>query len=105
MGAALGLPEGVLVYAQSDEMIPPAEVRVARAGKCLHVRRIDLLGNAAGIASAPNTMGHAKSFRELMKLASSARLGTDLVVQTPYGDSGRIPYSEVIGRGLGRKQD
>lgn len=46
---ALGLPEGVLIYAQSDEMIPPAEVRVSKAGKSLHVRRIDLLGNAAAI--------------------------------------------------------
>jgi hypothetical protein len=50
------------------------------------------LGNAAGIKSAPNTMGRAKSFRELMKLASGARLGKDLVVQLPYGDSGRTTF-------------
>ncbi|MGA7269386.1 MAG: biotin carboxylase, partial [Aestuariivirga sp.] len=50
------------------------------------------LGNEAGIASAPNTMGRARSFRELMKLAAAARLGSDLVVQTPYGDSGRTTF-------------
>ena len=50
------------------------------------------LGNEAGIASAPNTMGRAKSFNELMKLASAAKLGKDLVVQTPYGDSGRTTF-------------
>jgi hypothetical protein len=50
------------------------------------------LGNAAGIKSAPNTMGRARSYAQLMKLASAARLGSDLVVQTPYGDSGRTTF-------------
>jgi hypothetical protein len=50
------------------------------------------LGNEAGVKSAPNTLGKAKSYAELTVLASKARLGHDLVVQTPYGDSGRTTF-------------
>ncbi len=50
------------------------------------------LGNAAGIASAPNVMGRASSYKELRAIAKSAGLGKDLVVQTPYGDSGRTTF-------------
>ncbi|PHS19299.1 MAG: biotin carboxylase [Blastopirellula sp.] len=50
------------------------------------------LGNEAGVASAPNILGHADSFAELMALADEANLGKDLVVQTPYGDSGRTTF-------------
>jgi hypothetical protein len=68
--------------------LPPAKLRKHIDSKITTTR----LGNAAGIQSAPNTMGRAKSFRELMKLAGAARLGSDLVVQTPYGDSGRTTF-------------
>jgi hypothetical protein len=68
--------------------LPPAKLRKHIDSKLITTK----LGNAAGIQSAPNTMGRAKSFRELMKLASEARLGSDLVVQTPYGDSGRTTF-------------
>ena len=50
------------------------------------------LGNEAGVKSAPNTLGKAGSYAKLMALASKARLGDDLVVQTPYGDSGRTTF-------------
>ena len=50
------------------------------------------LGNKAGISSVPNLLGRASSYAELMKLAGKARLGKDLVVQTPYGDSGRTTF-------------
>ena len=68
--------------------LPPAKLRKHIDSKITTTK----LGNAAGIQSAPNCMGRAKSFRELMKLAAAARLGTDLVVQTPYGDSGRTTF-------------
>ena len=68
--------------------LPPAKLRKHIDSKITTTK----LGNAAGIASAPNTMGRAKSFRELMTLATAARLGSDLVVQTPYGDSGRTTF-------------
>jgi biotin carboxylase len=37
-------------------------------------------------------MGRASSWKELRKLARKADLGEDLVVQTPYGDSGRTTF-------------
>src|SRR5918992_4234994 len=50
------------------------------------------LGNEAGVASAPNTLGRATSYAELTALSESAGLGDDLVVQTPYGDSGKTTF-------------
>ena len=50
------------------------------------------LGNDAGVPSAPNVLGDANSYKELCALAKSANLGKDLVVQTPYGDSGRTTF-------------
>lgn len=49
---ALGLSEGVLIYAQSDEAVTPAAVQVSKAGKRLQIRRIDLRGNPATIRRA-----------------------------------------------------
>jgi biotin carboxylase len=40
----------------------------------------------------PNVLGHASSYKQLRKLAKGAKLGDDLVVQTPYGDSGRTTF-------------
>ncbi len=50
------------------------------------------LGNEAGVPSVPNTMGRATSYREVLDLAASAGLGDDLVIQTPYGDSGQTTF-------------
>ena len=50
------------------------------------------LGNEAGVPSVPNTMGIGTTYGELLQLASSATLGDDLVVQTPYGDSGQTTF-------------
>ncbi|MET0741569.1 MAG: biotin carboxylase [Candidatus Nanopelagicales bacterium] len=50
------------------------------------------LGNEAGAPSVPNVLGKAASWAELVDVATSAGLGTDLVVQTPYGDSGKTTF-------------
>ncbi len=50
------------------------------------------LGNEAGAPSVPNVLGRATTFAELLALADGAGLGTDLVVQTPYGDSGKTTF-------------
>lgn len=50
------------------------------------------LGNQAGVPSVPNVLGRASSHTELVSLAGGAGLGEDLVVQTPYGDSGQTTY-------------
>jgi hypothetical protein len=49
----------------------------------------DRLADDAGVPSVPNVLGRAATYSELCALAASAGLGSDLVVQTPYGDSGR----------------
>ena len=50
------------------------------------------LGEEAGAPSVPNVLARADSYAELAKLAADAGLGSDLVVQTPYGDSGKTTF-------------
>jgi len=50
------------------------------------------LGNEAGVPSVPNVLTKVGSWDDLVRVASEAGLGTDLVVQTPYGDSGKTTY-------------
>ena len=67
---------------------PPAGLRHRMDSKIETTR----LGNEAGVPSVPNTMGRARSYREVLDLAASAGLGDDLVIQTPYGDSGQTTF-------------
>jgi biotin carboxylase len=67
---------------------PSAELRHRMDSKIETTR----LGNEAGVPSVPNTMGRASSYREVLDLATSAGLGDDLVIQTPYGDSGQTTF-------------
>jgi biotin carboxylase len=67
---------------------PSAELRHRLDSKIVTTQ----LGNEAGVPSAPNTLGRASSYEELRALAGSANLGDDLVVQTPYGDSGKTTF-------------
>jgi biotin carboxylase len=50
------------------------------------------LGNEAGVPSVPNVLGRASSYAKLLALAAENGLGKDLVVQTPYGDSGKTTF-------------
>jgi biotin carboxylase len=67
---------------------PPAELRHRLDSKIVTTQ----LGNEAGVPSAPNVLGRAGTYDELAALARSAGLGDDLVVQTPYGDSGKTTF-------------
>jgi biotin carboxylase len=67
---------------------PSAELRHRLDSKIVTTQ----IGNEAGVPSAPNTLGRATSYEELTALAESAGLGDDLVVQTPYGDSGKTTF-------------
>lgn len=40
----------------------------------------------------PNVLGRAGSYPGLIALADSANLGRDIVVQLPYGDSGKTTF-------------
>ena len=68
--------------------LPPAKLRRHIDSKIVTTK----LGNDAGIASVPNVIGKATSWSSLKKLAAKEKLGTDLVVQLPYGDSGRTTF-------------
>jgi len=50
------------------------------------------LGDEAGVPSVPNTIGRANTYRDVRSLAGRAGLGNDLVIQTPYGDSGQTTF-------------
>jgi biotin carboxylase len=67
---------------------PPAELRHRLDSKIVTTQ----LGNAAGVPSVPNVLGRAASHADLIALAATAGLGTDLVVQAPYGDSGKTTF-------------
>jgi biotin carboxylase len=67
---------------------PPAELRHRLDSKIVTTQ----LGNEAGVPSAPNVLGRAATYDELIALADSAGVGDDLVVQTPYGDSGKTTF-------------
>jgi hypothetical protein len=71
-----------------DIALPPRALREHIDSKITTTQ----LAGEAGIACAPNVLARAKSYKQLMERARKAKLGTDLVVQTPYGDSGRTTF-------------
>jgi biotin carboxylase len=80
--------EAAAAEAGLEVAMPSAELRHRLDSKIVTTQ----LGNEAGVPSAPNTLGHATTYEELQALAASANLGEDLVVQTPYGDSGKTTF-------------
>jgi len=80
--------EALAAKAGLEVALPSAELRHRLDSKIVTTQ----LANDAGVPSAPNTLGHAKSYEELLALADEAGLGHDLVVQTPYGDSGKTTF-------------
>jgi biotin carboxylase len=92
-----GLATFVMFDGQTEELAarlglrvahPPAELRHRMDSKIITTQ----LGNAAGVPSVPNVLGRASDYAELLAVAGSAGLGTDLVVQMPYGDSGKTTF-------------
>jgi len=67
---------------------PPASLRRRLDSKIVTTQ----LGDEAGVPSVPNALGRAATHTELLALAERAGLGTDLVVQLPYGDSGQTTF-------------
>ena len=92
-----GLVTFVMFDEQTEALAAEVGLRVAHPPAALR-HRLDSkivtteLGNAAGVPSVPNVLGRAGSYAELMTLAGTAGLGEDLVVQTPYGDSGKTTF-------------
>ncbi len=69
-------------------ILPPDSLRRHLDSKIVTTR----LGEEAGAPSVPNVLARADDYRELSELSVGAGLGTDLVVQTPYGDSGKTTF-------------
>src|SRR6478672_8191848 len=67
---------------------PPAALRKRLDSKIVTTQ----VGNDAGVPSVPNVLGRASTYDELIALADESGLGRDLVVQTPYGDSGKTTF-------------
>ena len=71
-----------------DLILPSAELRTHLDSKLVTTR----LGNEVGVPSVPHVMATVEDFEGLTKVAEDAGLGTDLVVQTAYGDSGKTTF-------------
>jgi len=69
-------------------ILPPDSLRRRLDSKIVTTQ----LGNEAGAPSVPNVLGEADSYAALIALAAAGGLGDDLVVQTPYGDSGKTTF-------------
>jgi hypothetical protein len=71
-----------------DLILPPAALREHLDSKLVTTR----LGNEAGARSVPNVLTRVDDWEGLRAAADKAKLGEELVVQTPYGDSGKTTF-------------
>lgn len=69
-----------------EVILPPPELRRSADNKVTATR----LGDRAGVPSVPCVLGRIESYDDLRRVAG--HLGEELVVQTPYGDSGSTTY-------------
>lgn len=80
--------EALAAAAGLQVALPSAQMRHHIDSKVVTTR----IGNDAGVPSVPNVLGQVVDYAGLLDLAARAGLGTDLVVQLPYGDSGKTTY-------------
>lgn len=71
-----------------DLCFPSAKLREEMDNKVTGTR----IGDEAGVPSVPNTLARVRSFDDLLKAAETAKLGTDWVIQTAFGDSGHTTF-------------
>jgi hypothetical protein len=67
---------------------PPASLRSRCDNKMETVR----IGNKAGVPSVPNVLAKVESYPQLLELCAANKLGSDLVIQTAFGDSGHTTF-------------
>ncbi|GAB5470332.1 MAG: biotin carboxylase [Rhodospirillales bacterium] len=67
---------------------PKAKLRTRVDNKIETVR----IGDKAGVPSAPNTLSEVESWDHLVEVAKAAGLGSDLVLQSAFGDSGHTTF-------------
>jgi hypothetical protein len=71
-----------------DLILPPASLREHLDSKIVTTQ----LGNEAGAPSVPNVLTKVEDWAGLSAAAEKAGLGDELVVHTPYGDSGKTTF-------------
>lgn len=71
-----------------DLILPAASLREHLDSKIVTTQ----LGNEAGAPSVPNVLTKVDGWAGLRAAAEKAGLGDELVVQTPYGDSGKTTF-------------
>jgi len=71
-----------------DLILPSAALREHLDSKLVTTR----LGNDVGAPSVPNILATVTDYEDLVRQATEAGLGSDLVVQTAYGDSGKTTF-------------
>jgi len=67
---------------------PPAKLRQRIDNKMVTTR----IGNEAGVKSVPNALTKVKGWDHLCSIAKRHKLGSKLVVQTAFGDSGHTTF-------------
>ena len=80
--------EGICEELGYDLILPKAALREHLDSKLVTTR----LGNQAKAKSVPNVLTKVDDWAGLLAAARRAKLGEDLVVQTPYGDSGKTTF-------------
>jgi hypothetical protein len=69
-------------------IFPPAKLRSWLDNK-VNTNRV---AEKAGVPCVPYALSPVKNYAHLLQVAAKGRLGNDLVVQTPYGDSGHTTF-------------
>ncbi|MBL7951453.1 MAG: biotin carboxylase [Flavobacteriales bacterium] len=80
--------EALAKKAGLEVIFPPAKLRSWLDNK-VNTNRV---AEKAGVPCVPYVLSRVKHYEHLLAVAQKGKLGTDLVVQTPYGDSGHTTF-------------
>lgn len=80
--------EALAKKAGLEVIFPPAKLRSWLDNK-VNTNRV---AEKAGVPCVPYVLSPVKNYAHLLQLAAKGKLGSDLVVQTPYGDSGHTTF-------------
>ncbi len=84
-----------------DLILPAAALREHLDSKMVTTR----IADSVGVPSVPNVITTVSSYEELQEVTDAAGLGSDLVIQTAYGDSGKTTYFITDRAGFDRHAD
>ncbi|MBX2982546.1 MAG: biotin carboxylase [Flavobacteriales bacterium] len=71
-----------------EVIFPPAKLRTFMDNK-VNTNRI---AEKADVACVPYVLSPVKNYKHLLQVSAKGKLGSDLVVQTPFGDSGHTTF-------------